>query len=428
MRSQVYNLLKNGKYFCILPWVHLNVTSLGYMVPCCVQVEGPNSTGYGNLNINTFCELWQGKTIRNFRLKMLADEPDERCINCYEKEKAQIISQRMQSNAKYQKHLDWVVDTDNTGNAPSAKPIFWDIRFSNLCNLRCRTCGYSNSSSWYNDENVFRKLYSNRNSKVVKGIEDTNKFLKELEKYYSFVEKIYFAGGEPLLFKENLLILEQLNSIKKYDIELVYNTNFTLLNRINDFLKWWKKFKGIRMLISLDGTHERCEYLRKGLIWKDIVENLHYLKKECPHVTITINFTVSVFNILHVTDFHKEMVEQGYIRPNEINLNILSTPKFYNIRIMPEELKLLAKKKMKEHYFWLKNQEPLRNKETHVFDNYFKNQWYSSINYMDNEDWTHLIPRFIRYTNKLDKARNEKCLDVFPELKPIFCPEIEVKG
>ena len=50
----------------------------------------------------------------------------------------------------------------------------------------------------------------------------------------------------------------------------------------------------------------------------------------------------------------------------------------------------------------------------------FVNQWYAFIDYMNKEDWVHLIPTFLKFTNEIDFLRNENCLDVFPELEPIF--------
>lgn len=419
MRTKEYieNLINKGKHFCIHPWVHLHVTGFGRMAPCCRLVDSPNSMGYGDLNTNSIHELWQGEAIRNFRLKMLNDEMDELCKNCYEIDKVS-SSFRKFYNFKFHKYADWVADTDDTGYAPRAKPISWDIRFSNLCNLRCRTCGSGSSSSWYKDEKALGILNSNVSHEVMNSICNSNAFLADLEQYYPYVETIYFAGGEPLLFKENLVILEKLASIQRYDVELTFNTNITQFNKSNRFLELWKKYKRLGILASLDGSGKRCEYLRKGLEWNNVLNNLDYLKKECPHAEVINIFTVSAFNILHLPDFHKEMIAKRYFRADKIHLNILHESNHYNIRILPEELKKQAAQKIKEHIVWLKRQNLL----TRLFNQYQHNfgQWYGCIDYMNSENWTHLIPEFIEYTNKLDALRNEKCLDIFPELEPIF--------
>jgi hypothetical protein len=37
-----------------------------------------------------------------------------------------------------------------------------------------------------------------------------------------------------------------------------------------------------------------------------------------------------------------------------------------------------------------------------------------------DDDNTHLIPKFKKYINALDKIRNENTLELFPELEPIL--------
>ncbi|GLC81964.1 twitch domain-containing radical SAM protein [Lacrimispora brassicae] len=412
MRSQeqIIDLFKLGQHFCVLPWVHLYASKLGNMSPCCQQAVETQSLIYGNLNEYSFIDLWDGEAIRDFRLRLLNDERCECCINCYEHENANIRSLRKLSNSKYEKYFQWIQETDENGFSANAKPIYWDLRFSNRCNLQCRTC----SDCW------ILGLDAVADSPEPSGIIDTHKFFNDLDCCFPAVEELFFAGGEPLLLEENLLILEKLDHLQKHDVHLIYNTNFTKIDR---FIILWQKFTNITLLISLDGSYEKCEYLRKGLNWEKIKENLRLLKKECPNISIIIDYTVSAFNILHLPDFHKQMVEDKYIKVDEFYLNVLNEPGFYNIRILPEEIKQLAVQKIKEHISWMKAQLPFNHTQdqgTLIKRKYFISKWHSCLNYMNGKDWSHLIPQFLEYTNKIDTIRNEHCLDIFPELKPIF--------
>lgn len=421
--EEIIDLMKVGKHFCILPWIHLHVSTSADMLPCCQQ-----SYGYefqlGNLNEHSFTELWQGNAMRQFRLKMLRDEECMSCKNCYLHESAGIRSLRKLSNFNYQQYIDWVVETDETGYAPNAKPVYWDIRFSNTCNLKCRTCDLNNSSSWYKDKEILLGKQEALKEKK-SGILDSERLLRELDTTLLFVEELYFAGGEPLLFKENLKILEKLDARKRYDMKLVYNTNGTLLNQ-ELFLGAWKKFTDITVLLSMDGSHERGEYLRTGSVWSVMESNLRLLKKECPHVKIIVNFTVSLFNIFHLPEFHKEMVDKKLIQADELNLNILNEPECYNIRILPEDLKNAAAEKLTEHISWIKEQEPFQGKDTDTLINrkYYISKWFSCIHYMQDQDWQNRIPEFIERTTKVDEIRNENFLEVFPELRVVYSKEL----
>ena len=144
--------------------------------------------------------------------------------------------------------------------------------------------------------------------------------------------------------------------------------------------------------------------------------------KECPHIKMIINFTVSVFNIFHLPDFHKEMVKNGFISVDELNLNILNEPKYYNIKILPELLKQHVMRNLLKHIEWIKEQKPFNKSYTDALikRKYYVSKWVSCINYMNDEDWQNLIPQFVEYTTKIDDIRGENCLQVVPELGIIF--------
>jgi organic radical activating enzyme len=50
---------------------------------------------------------------------------------------------------------------------------------------------------------------------------------EQLLTHIDYVEQIYFAGGEPLLMEEHYRILDELVQRKRFDVRLIYNTNFT---------------------------------------------------------------------------------------------------------------------------------------------------------------------------------------------------------
>jgi hypothetical protein len=83
------------------------------------------------------------------RSNMIQDKKDKRCWQCYENDKVGIRSHRKIYNKQYIHKLDWVLNTLKNGMAPDSKPIYWDIRISNLCNFKCRICGHHSSSKWY---------------------------------------------------------------------------------------------------------------------------------------------------------------------------------------------------------------------------------------------------------------------------------------
>ncbi len=219
--------IKNSKAFCIKPWVHLFVSQKGTVGPCCLASWEEDKT-FGNVNTQSIDEIWNGEKIKKFRQAMLQDKPDERCHQCYQNEANGLRSKRKTVNFLYADYLKWVNETKRNGEVKNAKPIYWDIRISNLCNLRCRICGHHSSSSWYEDAKAMNT--SNYDTKIHKGPQNFEQLMKQLDFALDELEEVYFAGGEPLLMPEHLALITKLIENKKFNVKLRYNTNFSQTN------------------------------------------------------------------------------------------------------------------------------------------------------------------------------------------------------
>jgi hypothetical protein len=71
--------------------------------------------------------------------------------------------------------------------------------------------------------------------------------------------------------------------------------------------------------------------MRKGTIWSDTIANRKRMIEVCPQVDFYISATVGLVNALHVVDFHKNWVEQGLIKAQDFNFNLLQWPKWLRI-------------------------------------------------------------------------------------------------
>jgi hypothetical protein len=129
--------------------------------------------------------------------------------------------------------------------------------------------------------------------------------------------------------------------------------------------------------------------------------------KICPNVDFYISPTLSIMNAWSMIDFHRDWVEQGLIKPKDINVNILQDPAHYRIDIAPLEYKEKLASKFQDHISWLREKDTLQ-RATVGFE--------SAINFMMATDNTQLIDTFWRKTYELDNIRKENILDVIPEL------------
>ena len=151
--------------------------------------------------------------------------------------------------------------------------------------------------------------------------------------------------------------------------------------------------------------------MRKGTIWDDIVTNRKRMLEVCPQVDFYISATVGLANSLHVVDFHKNWVEQGLIKPQDFNFNLLQYPTWQRMDLLPEDYKAKVTEKYKEHIEWLKRQDHL-TRASKGFE--------SALDWMNKKDMSRHMPMFIDETKKYDKIRNETFTEVFPEWKELF--------
>ncbi len=409
-------------------WTHLHVTLFGKVAPCCNSAWG-DDYALGDINMQSVDEVWNGELMRDFRLALLRDEPNFRCHSCYKQEDAGLFSVRNSVNEAFAHKLQWALRTDGQGFAAQAKPVTWDIRISNLCNFKCRICGHHSSSHWFEDAQSlgFQRASQSEavwhNAKVNPAVKNFDLLMKQLDFVIPDLEEIYFAGGEPLLMDEHYAILYRLIESGKTNVRLVYNTNFSQTTyKGKDVLTLWAQFEHVIVNASLDDSGIRAELQRCGQVWKQAEDNRRRMMEICPQVEFVIASTISVFNIQHLPNYHREWTERGLILVNQFLPHTLMHPPHYSVTILPRQIKERAEDKLLKHIDWLRNyarQHPdLLSPKIQL--NSLVNELTGCITYMNSRDDSHLIPEFCQLCDRLDKLRNENTRAVFPELKEMW--------
>jgi organic radical activating enzyme len=358
-------------------------------------------------------EIWNSPAQRQLRTDMLSETPNAACGRCYEQEESGFFSGRKSANKHHGHNIDRVSQTHDDGTLDQFQMTYWDIRFSNLCNLKCRSCGHIFSSQWYQDQaKLAGPEWKERNTVLNYAGRTETDIWTQLEPHLDYVEQIYFAGGEPLLMEEHYRILDELVKRKRFDVRLIYNTNFTHTDlKGRSVFEYWKQFNSVAVGASLDDSGARGEYIRKGTDWSVVEQNRQDMLAICPGVDFYISPTLSIFNAWHLPDFHKSWVEKGLIRAQDLNVNILQDPLHYRIDIAPIKYKQLLRVKFQEHIEWLKSQGDPLGRATQGFE--------SAVTFMMATDNSSMIDTFWRKTQELDSIRKENILDVIPELKAL---------
>ena len=343
------------------------------------------------------------------RKNMLEEKPCKECSKCYEQERSGFVSMRNSTNKNFGQHIAIVDQTHDDGQFDDFKLRYYDIRFSNLCNFTCRTCGGWFSSSWYSEE---EELYGKRNyPKIMFAGRTESDMWQQLELHIPYLEQIYFAGGEPMMMEEHYRILKELVKREMFDVKLIYNTNFSRLTLKDDnVLDLWRLFNNVSIGASLDGMSAHGEYIRKGTKWDQIVRNREEMIKRCPNTDFYVSSTVSLYNALHVTDFHRSWAEQGLVKAQDWNINILQGPDRDRIDVLPQIYKDQVTVKVKEHIEWLRPQDHLQ-RATSGYE--------GMLNFMNATNNSHLLKEFFRVNDVHDTYRKEHFEDTFTEYKDL---------
>lgn len=403
---------KVSKTFCTLPWGHMHVWPEGKTYTCCLA---KNDDVLGNIEDMTLEEMWNVPLQKSIRKDMLEGKEPSTCNKCFSQERNGIQSMRVAANQMLEKHIDRFVETTKPdGHSDEFNLLYWDFRFSNICNFKCRMCGGALSSSWFDDE---KKVFGHTSlPKALIHVNDISKknIYEYLDQFIENVEEIYFAGGEPLLMDEHYMILERLIKVGNTKCKIRYNTNFSFIKYKKwDLFELWRNFTkhdqyNVQIFASIDGVGKIAEYSRKGTNWSKVEDNIK--KTLEAGFEFSMSCTTNIFNILHIADMVDHMLSIG-VKPYHIHLNnILTFPSYYNVNILPEEIKKLAIEKLDNHL--LRNPELKKHNFVEKYDGIK-----TYINQPVIGDSEKIKSKFKLITDKLDKHRKESFTETYPELK-----------
>ena len=385
--------------FCLQPWIGIHAWPDGSVFPCCMY---NSKTPLGNLNKEKITDLVNNEYYQKLRLEMIEGKSPLGCQRCYQLESSGVQTLRQSTNQSYGYLTDDIIKEKKL---TMSDVKYVDIRFSNICNMKCRTCGPELSSKWGAEMPILKHQPDPGVIQIPK-----DQFWDFYERALETAEEIIFAGGEALMQEEHYAALNKLIELGKFNVKILYTTNLsTLKYKQTDLFELWSKFNRIEIYASLDAMEERAEYLRKGTEWSKIIENrikIMQLKK----VKFSITPTISLFNVWHFPDFHKNWVDNGLLDIGAVRLNILTWPPRYQANVLKDKKPIIEK--WKSHINWIKQ---VRD------DSNLINQFQSVINFLetdhDHDNQQYLIKDFHIVTDKIDEIRNEKLLEVFPELR-----------
>ena len=251
------------KTFCPLPFNHLYIKPNGSYLPCCrfrnwKTVDGGRTEQDTNLktldDYNSINELLNNsELLDSMRKDMLSGNKVKGCETCYVEEESTGESMRTAVLDEWKN-----VDIDNP------KVTNMEITFGNYCNLACRTCGSSLSTSWQEDDKVLSKVYKDRALVTERHSVKKNWNSEEFKN----ITSLKITGGEPMLHPDFTNFLDTIidsDVSDKITLQIFTNSSFIPKKYLRDKLS---KFKHVGIWLSIDGVGEQQEYIRHLSKWE----------------------------------------------------------------------------------------------------------------------------------------------------------------
>ena len=468
--SDLLNNLKQNKgapdSWCPLPWSHISIKGNGFYRVCCHSnvskecgilkdnQDRPYHIGKADWN-----EVINSDKMKSIRKNMLAGKWSPECVRCQREFKSDMTARNIRErfllaeNIESKNYPGWLKTKTLTKNdgAVSLKdfPVsFLDIRFGNLCNLRCAMCSPTDSSAWYGEHNAVWGRYfadsgkkitlaQNINGKITtkeKNIfnwSDDPNLWRQIEKYLKQFRRVHIAGGEPLLIKDYFRFLEKcIESGVAEKLIIEFNSNITYIpEKVYDL---WKHFKRIHIGISVDGFGPINDFIRYPSKWCQIEKNIQHLDCAGGNISCHIAMSVGSLNIWHLPEFIMYIMKKNYrnigSRTSLISPHPIYKPGFLNINILEDSFKDEIRSRFKKYkeeisnYDWqsvcgpshIISWEEKISKACEILDNYTKFMY--QISYSSPEEIIKWRSFFIYFMDTLDKLRGWSWRVIFPEL------------
>lgn len=310
-------------YFCPIPWTGLMYNFDGKIKNCIRSVQ---DLPIGNIQDDAIEQIVTGSTNIERQTNIVNHQPVASCQTCYDLEHSKsgfdIISDRI----FYIRELKKVPTDTYAPNNFDLQTI--DVRWTNLCNFSCVYCSPEFSSRWAEELKVTTPVPTNS---------QREKFREYIYKHAKHLKHVYLAGGEPLLMKENLDLLQQLNP----DVQLRINTNLSKVNtRVFESVC---KFKNVHWTVSVETMEDEFEYIRHGGNWQDFLDNLKIINQLDHKISFNmLHFLLNYDSVFDCVDYLKGL---GF-HNNSFIIGALLNPTYLNIRNLPKHVLQLVMNKL----------------------------------------------------------------------------------
>jgi MoaA/NifB/PqqE/SkfB family radical SAM enzyme len=276
---------------CLMPFNSLETQENLTVAPCC-KYNG----SIGDLTQESIVEIINNNKFQNLRDQFKQGIKPKECSTCWQVEELGSVSLRQHFLNKYQ-------DVGELYHIDNPKIKYLNTFLGRTCNFKCRICNPSLSTAiaaedikFSNDpgykESLLRYIQNG-------GMINFDTYLERLKPGLADLEDLHILGGEPLLAKNLIPLLDYLIE-KEHNTHLSLNINTNASIWSDEVVDKLKKFCRVEVILSIDDLGGRFE-IQRGGNWNTVDANIHkWVSLRSPNFIVKFSPTVNIQNVLYL--------------------------------------------------------------------------------------------------------------------------------
>ena len=350
--TKLFPNVPNQQIFCNSPWYEFHIYWDGSFGICCQERHKIYTDGDSRYNVArmSVMEWFNSQPVRQFRQDILGNAELTACARCTRDEQYGNDSRRLKVNQKSviftktafapswqqspgRTHFEHSINNDG---ATTSYPIDIHIDLGNYCNLACKMCNASASSTIASQE-------------VKWGIETSRPFLgqdwtRDQTVWDNFkqqlldipgLNQIHLMGGETLLTPRFEDLVDFMTEHKRFDQCFSFVSNGTVYRP--ELMAKLSKFKRVGIEISIESLGPQNAYVRQGTDTHLVLKNIELYKSWCndSNITIAIRTAPGLLSIGTYTDLLRYSLQNKFI----VKSNMVSNPQYLDVVVLPPHIK-----------------------------------------------------------------------------------------
>ena len=382
------------------------------------------------------------------RMMLEGRRPDE-CTYCWtiEDQPGNHMSDR-----HYRSGEPWAAETfEEVTSHPwdwDVMPRYVEVNFNQACNLKCSYCSPHLSSTWMQEAERFGPYptidpHNSLEHLKAAGLmpiphREHNPYVEAFWKWwpdlYPNLKHFRMTGGEPLMDKNTYKVFDFVAKNPKPDLHLALTSNFCPDPRL------FAKFMGqvttiadheavehIQTFVSVDAYGKRADYIRHGLDFDAMIENVRTYLSD--HRRRSLSFIVTM-NCLSITSL-RPLIDCILTLRRELNSDrqliwfdvpLLRTPAWQTIQILPSRYADILADDIAYFRTQIETQDTLyrgiKDYEVAKFERDL--EWMRAGQNLDPAKLQRDRADFFRFFSEHDRRRGTDFLATFPEMEDFW--------